>query len=135
MVACHKSVSTPAKSRRRGWPPPSTRMRAVRTGSLGPSHEKIPATSPILRGGVDPRRWYIRSSLRQKNHSCATKRCKSPPADMQKSHDWNVVLTNMAKTVRHQSPVVQQMDDWCGFLKHNPTHHTTKNTQTNTQTP
>ena len=54
---------------------------------------------------------------------------------MQRSHDWNVAFTKMATTVRHQSPVVQQMGDCCGFPKHKPTHHTTKSIQINTRTP
>ena len=37
--------------------------------------------------------------------------------------------------MHQQSPVAQQMGDWCGFHKHTPTQHTTKNKQTNTQTP
>ena len=46
-----------------------------------------------------------------------------------------VALTKMATTVHHQSPIVQQMGDGCGFPKQQSTHCTTKNTQTNTQTP
>ena len=84
-VACRKSADTIDTSRSRGWRPPNTRMRAVRTGSPEPNHDKIPATSPCLlqlfRGGSIP--GYGRNSLWQRNHDCATKRCKFPPAGTQ----------------------------------------------------
>ena len=64
-------------------------MRAVRTRSPEPSHGKILASAAALLRWVDSRRCYTWNSLRQRNHHCAHKRCKSPPAGMQRSHDWN----------------------------------------------
>ena len=78
-VACQKSVNTSTRSREQGLLPPNIRMRAVRNDSSEPSP-------------------------RQSNHDCANKRCKSPLAGMQKSHQWNVALTEMATTRASSEP-------------------------------
>ena len=131
------------------WPVTSRQVRGPNHGDgagLHPTHgrqrhatahptepqENICNIADLLQlfcGGAESRRWCTWSSLRQRNHDCAHKRCKSSPASMQRRHDWNAALAWMATTAASTEPVVQRMGDWCGFTKHKATHHTTKNTQ------